>query len=77
MLLSRGIGAVEDPAAFMDGFRSRLGERPIGIATQSQAPQASVMAVEQDPGFVSVRRDADRETGRQRVEDLVAFRLRF
>ena len=77
MLFGGGVGAVEDPAAFVDGFRSRLRERPIGIAAQRQATQASVMPIEEHPGFVPVRRDADRETGRQRVEDLVAFRLRF
>src|SRR5206468_6696684 len=31
MLLSRGIGAVEDPSALGDGFRSLLRERSIGI----------------------------------------------
>lgn len=43
MLFGGGVGAIEDPAAFVDGFRARLRERTIGIATQRQAPQASMM----------------------------------
>ena len=36
-----------------------------------------MVPVEEHPRLVPTRRDADRETGRQRVEHLVTFRLRF
>ena len=73
----RRIGAVEDASARARRRLACVREPDIGIPTQREASQPTVVAIEQRPRFVPRWRHPQCERGHLRVEHLVARGVRL